>query len=516
VATRTTGADALVRFLPVAALLLLASLAFAHLMSLPVFEDEGSQLRLIWRIVEAGEWWQPLIDGKPLEAWPMIGLLHCRMPLEAIRALHVVVGIAGVLLTYRLGLELGSRSCAFIAAALFSVCPFAVYLQRLALADVLLSTAGVGVLLATLSVIRCTSAGRGAVLAGSLLLAALCKLPVGFIFVLALPLALILMPATMRSDLMRGSRARLIAPQAPVWLLALGVAGIAALRVARGQVPGFGLQDLFGIGAGRYQDIAAIIGIARPGLLTELAAQLSWPVVVLGILGVAAALVSPDWRARWLAATGLLPMLTIGLAAHFWYPRYLLFTLPPLTVAGVYGWHGVLPRFQAFARPIGAALIALCAALMGRQAALLITDPAAAHWSPVDRFQYVEGWGSGYGYPEAAEYLMRAAAARRVYALDGHSAYQLRAYLPADWGERVATIFYGRDGRPLTSAEARVDELRRDAPVWILIAPQLLHQYLDSSFGTGNAARIRVTQVAVFDKPGTRAQLAIYDAAWRE
>lgn len=506
------------RFLPVAALLLLASLAFAHLMSLPVFEDEGSQLRLIWRIVEAGEWWQPLIDGKPLEAWPMIGLLHLGMPpLEAIRALHVVVGIVGVLLTYRLGLELGSRSCALIAALLFGLCPFAVYLQRLALADVLLSTAGVGVLLATLSVIRCNSAWRGAALAASLVLAAMCKLPVGFIFVLVLPLALALMPPTMRSELTRPSLAKLMASQAPVWLLALAVAGIAALRFERGQLPGFGLQDLFGIGAGRYQDIAAVIGIARPGLLTELAAQLSWPVVVLGILGVGAAVLSPDWRVRWLAAAGLVPMLLIGLAAHFWYPRYLLFTLPPLTVAGVYGWHSVLPRFARFARPIGVALIALCAALMGRQAALLITDPAAAHWSPVDRFQYVEGWGSGYGYPEAAEYLLRAStAARRVYALDGHSAYQLRSYLPAEWSERVATIFYGRDGSPLTSAQARFDELRRDAPVWIIISPQLLHQYMDSSFGSGNAARIRVTQVAVFDKPGTRAQLAIYDAASRE
>src|SRR5580692_2590335 len=58
--------------LPVAALLLLGSFAFVHLTALPPYEDEGSQLRWIWRIIDAGEWLQPLGDGKPLEAWPMV------------------------------------------------------------------------------------------------------------------------------------------------------------------------------------------------------------------------------------------------------------------------------------------------------------------------------------------------------------------------------------------------------------------------------------------------------------
>jgi hypothetical protein len=58
--------------LPIAALLLLGSLAFVRLMALPAFEDEGSQLRWVWRIIEAGEWLQPLGDGKPLEAWPLV------------------------------------------------------------------------------------------------------------------------------------------------------------------------------------------------------------------------------------------------------------------------------------------------------------------------------------------------------------------------------------------------------------------------------------------------------------
>jgi hypothetical protein len=219
---------------------------------------------------------------------------------------------------------------------------------------------------------------------------------------------------------------------------------------------------------------------------------------------------------RWLAAVGLVPMLLIGLAAHFWYPRYLLFTLPPLIIAGVYGWHGLLQRLTRFEQPVAFALIAVCAGCMGRQSALLIADPAAAHWSPVDRFQYVEGWGSGYGYEAAARYLVSAAdLPRMVYALDGHSAYQLRTYLPAAWASRVGTIFYRRDGTPLASAQARFEELLSDAPVWIIVSPQLLPQYLNSSFGSTNAARIRLRELSMFDKPGSRAQLAIYDVARR-
>src|SRR5579859_3512754 len=87
----------------VAGLLLLGSLAAVRLTALPVFEDEGSQLHLIWRIVQAGEWLQPLGDGKPLEAWLMVPLVGLGPePIALIRGLHVLSGMLGAVLTYRL------------------------------------------------------------------------------------------------------------------------------------------------------------------------------------------------------------------------------------------------------------------------------------------------------------------------------------------------------------------------------------------------------------------------------
>src|SRR5579862_627730 len=100
---------------PIVALLLLGSLAFVHLTALPIFADEGGQLRWIWRIVEAGEWLQPLGDGKPLEAWPMVPLVQLGLhPLVAMRALHVIAGMIGTVLTYRLALVLSDIETAFV------------------------------------------------------------------------------------------------------------------------------------------------------------------------------------------------------------------------------------------------------------------------------------------------------------------------------------------------------------------------------------------------------------------
>lgn len=56
-----------------------------------------------------------------------------------------------------------------------------------------------------------------------------------------------------------------------------------------------------------------------------------------------------------------------------------------------------------------AAIRWLTAGLLAQQSARLILDPVAASWSPLDRFQYFDGWGSGYGYPQAAKFMLRAA-----------------------------------------------------------------------------------------------------------
>jgi hypothetical protein len=499
-------------------LLLLGSLAFVHLTAIPMFEDEGSQLRWVFRAIEAQEWLAPLGDGKPLEAWPMVPLVWLGLPpLAAIRAVHVLTGMLGSLLTYCLALRISNRLTALLSGVLFAICPFVIYLQRFALSDMLLCTAGAWVLVSTVALLQSPSWQRTTALAVSLLAAALCKMPVGFVFLLATPLALLIMPASERRRLLSGfASARVLAAHLPTILLAAAVAVVATLRMQHGRTPGFGLQDLAGIGLGYYKGIGAGAGIVRPNLLEELSAQLSLPVVIVGMLGLVAAALLGDWRQRWLTAAGILPMLAIGFGAQFWFSRYLLFTLPPLIVATVEGWRGLLTRTPSLQRPAGIGLLLTCTALMVRQSALLILEPLAASWSPVDRSQYFEGWGSGYGFPEAARLIRDSAAApRTIFSLDGHSAYQLRNYLPAAWALRIQPIFYGPDGHPLLSQNARFNNLVSHEPAWIIIPVQLLDGYLQSTFGRENTAQIELLKVATFDKPGSRTQLAIYLARSR-
>lgn len=496
-------------------MLLLGSAAFVHLGALPAFEDEGSQLGWVWRAIGAGEWLLPLGDGKPLEAWPMVPLVRAGFvpPLVVTRTLHVLAGMIAAVLTWRLALELLERAPAFASGALLAICPFAVYLQRLALSDMFLCAAGVWVLINSLKLTQSPTWSRAAALGVSLVLAALCKMPVGFVFLTSTPLALLLMPAPERRRLLHPpALAKLLAAHAPVAVLVLVVVVVAVIRWRHGQSPGFGLRDLTGIGLGYYQDIGAGAGVSRPNLVGELTTQLSWPVAVLAFIGVSAAALLGDWRRRWLIAAGLLPMLGIGLLVHFWYSRYLLFTLPPLVIAAVSGWRSLAFRAGRLRGPIEAVVLLVCVGLMGWQSARLILDPATARWSPLDRFQYFEGWSSGYGYPEAAKFILEATdAPGMIYSLDGHSAYQVRNYLPPSWNSRIAPVYYGDNGQFLRGEPARLQNLLEHTPTWIVIPVQLLDGYLDSTFGRPDLnSLIELQRIATFDKPGARVQLAIY------
>ena len=503
---------------PAAALLLLGSFAFLHLTALPPYEDEGSQLRWIWRIIEAGEWLLPLGDGKPLEAWPMVPLVRLGFhPLTAVRALHVLAGMIGAVLTYGLALQLTSRGTAFVSGVLFAICPLVVNLQRFADTDMFMCTAGVWVLLCVIQFIQSPTGWHAIEFASALVLAAFCKFPVGFVFLLAMPLALLLMPHQERRSLLRPPVVtKLLAAHVPIALLALAVIVVVIIQAHRGRSLGFGVQDLLGVGGGRYQGIAEVTGIPRSKLADELTVQLSLPVMVIGLIGLAAGALCGDWRQRWLIAVGAVPMLCIGFLAAFWYPRYLLFTFPPLIVAAVTGWRSLALRIGGFRQPIQLVVLSVCVGFMGYQSALIIFNPAAARWSAIDRFQYFEGWSSGYGYPEAAKFLLEAPDAPSViYSLDGHSAYQLLTYLPAAWKSRVSPIFYGQDGKALNSEDARLANLFSRTPGWIIISEQILQWYLDSSFGRANLDQINLRQIASFDKPGSHSRLAIYAVSRR-
>ena len=260
------------------------------------------------------------------------------------RSLHVLAGAIGAVL----GVPHRAAACLHgprhSGSAIFvRDLSLVVYLQRFATtSDHSVCLAALTVYLGTLRFTEQPAWRPTIALGAGLLLGALAKLPVGFELTIAAPVALLLMPAASRRALL-DSRARLLllVAHVPVVLLAVLILAIALLRVQRGQSPGFGLSDFLGLGLGQYRGIGATMGAAPITLLGELTAQLSRPVMVIGAVGVAVAVIVGDWRSRWLAALAAVPLLAIGTLASFWFSRYLLFTLPPLIVLAVAGWNAL-------------------------------------------------------------------------------------------------------------------------------------------------------------------------------
>jgi hypothetical protein len=508
--------DALSRkdLLPITILLLVGSAAFVRLLALPPFEDEGTELRWIWRAIEAGDWLQPLADGKPLQVWPMALFVWLGLPpLGVMRAVNVLVGMIGSVLLYRLALcTTENRATAFVSGALFAICPFVIYLQRLAVAETFLCVAGIWALINVIEFLAEPTRTRGWLLAASLVLAAFCKFPVGFVFVLALPAALLSMPAETRAALLeKSTRTQMLIALTPVLTLAIAVIGIVLVQLYLGRAPGFGMTIFLGMGFGQFTNIAKWFSVPGVYLMTELAAQLSWAVLIIAAIGITASAVLGDWRQRWLIAMGLFPMLCIGGFADFWFSRYLLFTLPPLIVAAVSGWRALATRLQRFTTAIEVSVFAICAAFMGKQAALLIADPISAHWSKIDRIQYFEGSGSGYGYSDAAQFILAASnAPATIFSIDGHSAYQLKTFLPREWKDRVRPAFYAADGAVLRTPEQRLNNVIEASPTWVLVPEELLKSHLDSTFASRQAL-LQFRVIRAFERPGTRSKLALYE-----
>jgi hypothetical protein len=148
---------------------------------------------------------------------------------------------------------------------------------------------------------------------------------------------------------------------------------------------------------------------------------------------------------------------------------------------------------------------------MGKQSTHLILDPISAQWSKIDRVQYFEGSGSGYGYSGAAQFILAASKAPPViFSMDSHGAYQLKTFLPREWKDRVRPVFYAADGAMLRTPEQRLNNVIEASPTWALVSEELLGRYLDSTFGSGQAL-LKFRLIRRFERPGTRSKLALYE-----
>jgi hypothetical protein len=395
-----------------------------HLTLLPMFIDEAIYLHWARRLATEGRLWRPLADGKSLQVvFLSVVIPWVRDPLFCGRALSVVVGAFGMLSAWAIGRRLHDARSGVFAAALYLACPFALLHDRMVLADVFLSTAAALALLAGITVAQAPSRRMGVLLGFAMAACALSKIP-GLLAWAGPALAVVLLPRR------PGSVRALV--------LAYFVAtAIAVIPVAYFFQHSAQVQEQAALGEdeeARPAQAAANIATVAGWLWTY------WTpgVFAVALVSLARALWRRDGAGMLLGGAALVPIVAFAVLSRAWFPRYVFFsTIPVLVLVGI-AFSRFAGQVRGFARSHGAwmgvaatGLVAL--AVLGPAVDFdrrLLTDPASAPFPDVDRFQYVEGWPSGYGRAQTASRLRDEAARSRAGILVGVGGAQKHGWRP--------------------------------------------------------------------------------------
>jgi hypothetical protein len=450
-----------------------------------MFFDEA--IHILW-----GNQWEShglsraMADGKLLEV--IVGGVALRVlpahPLWAVRMGTVLVGLVTLWAAFWLGRRLGGPPGGLISASIVVACPFFLFHDRMGLADPFVSAFASVALVATIRLCDGASLGRGVVLGLALAAAGASKV-----------LGLMAFAASLAGVLLLAPR------QARAWrglALAWGIGAVLLWVPTRA----------FLRSGGQVGEKAALGVDDRWGLVLQNLASLSeWLWVYWTPPLLAAGLLVTLWAlARWRGEGWLLvfawafPLTVFVVGARLWYPRYILFATVPL-VALVGGGVGELWSHARGGATRGAALV-LCAVLLVPSLVFdwrLLADPSSARLPGVDRWQYVEGWPSGYGWAGAHDFLVDAlgsqAGPHRIATERYH--WTLEASFVDRPDVRVKAFDVGHPAELARAAEAGYR--------WLVVSRPV---------GPERPPGLELTHVAGFTKPGREGTVNVYRMGW--
>jgi hypothetical protein len=415
----------------------LALLALVYLLTrlvnltlLPLFVDEAIHLHWARRLAHEGWLLRILLDGKLLQVLAMApSVSGASDPVWWGRVTSVAAGGLGLWVSFRLGARFSS-AVGLVAAALYVLCPFTLFHDRMALADGFLAVFAGVALYESVILHGDPSRGRSVRLGLAMSAAVLSKVP-GLVTLAFPPLSRLALGRAGASWGRRVAASYLIALALivfPVWYFFAHTDQLAwKAKVS---------------GPGRLVTIQYNAGLALEWLLSYWTA----PVLLGGTAMMVYALLARRRLELLLAGAAALPVLAFVVVGYHLFPRYILLaTIPFLVLAAralcafdehVLGRLSVPPGGRFVLRLLLAGVVAWPAVAHDR---LLLVDPTTAPLHRVDRFQYIDGWPSGYAWAEAAEYV-RGVAARSsggvrllVDRSDRRTAIRvLRAYLMND------------------------------------------------------------------------------------
>lgn len=394
-----------------------------NLTLLPVFTDEATYIQFAQAIGQ--DLFAPLRIGvsKFTHTWLAAAFLVLPGdPLRSTRWTSVFAGGLSLLGIYFIGRQIYSRRVGIIAALLYLISPFALFHDRMLLADVTLNTFGVYTLLFSLLLIKrdCLADVLGTGL--SMGLGMLSKLP--GVFFLSIPLITsLLIPKAHKGNLAE----KLLLSYLLMLLILLPV----VLHPLRERA----LGEIYWktVATSERLTVSAWIKLTEKNAITalnDLKPYLTSPILLICVISLAIAVYRRDNRGLLLSMLCFMPFLGLVGSSKGWLPpRYFLFVVSPLLVLAAWGIveiaDGVVSlidkRSNLSPHALGVAqnvflagfLIAFSTPSIGFDRAIL-SDPTQAPLPGIDRVQYIEGWPAGYGIPEVVTILREQANDKKV------------------------------------------------------------------------------------------------------
>lgn len=418
-------------FLLVIAIVVFAFTRLYHFTILPIFNDEAFYLH--WASIihsEPRALWLPLVDGKtPLFYW-LTALVISRFndPLVGGRLISVLSGFISLLLLYRSGKVLGTPLGGALSGWLYVLLPYAFFNDRLATVDSFHTMFVLMVLHATL-LFSYEGENKHALYLGLALSGAfLAKTPA----LLFLPLPLITV-----IGLRKNAFSKRVAWELVISYFMLVFAIVIYLTR---NVPMIGEDGSRIFHRGRFflsfNQILTFPLSAWVNNLKDLLAYIKFyytiPLLLWLVLVVTIAIIKKDRLTLILTLWSLMPVAILVLVTKETFSRYYLAPLAPSLLAVGYSTATLtksgsnnLKRLLWLLPVVAIFLMESVRFIFG-----FVTNPTTASLVARDRWQYIEGYPSGYGLNEVIDYL-------RERAESGH---QLVVFTTMNWGNPADAV----------------------------------------------------------------------------
>jgi len=405
------------KFAIILLLIIIFLLFFFRLFNLtifPIFADEAIYIR--WSQIMRAEQtlrFLPLSDGKqPLFMWlvmPFLSLI--KDPLIAGRIVSVFSGfftlIGIVMVSWFL---FKNKWICLISGFFYAIIPFAVFFDRLALVDSLLTTTGIWFFGLAVLLVKHERFDL-AIIAGLVLGSGLITKSPALFYALMLPSTILLID--FRKNITK-NRFKLIIKRIGLWVIVYGFA-FAVYNILR-LGPNFhlinerSLDYVFSLNEIIKHPLDPFLP-HLPQVWSWFVSYINWPVITLFIIGLFWGLGEKRKEILLLAIWFFLPLISEMVTAKVFTARYLFFIIPYGLIVSAYGFFN-LHKFlftQINKKIIKYAILAISVGLVSLSSisfnALLLTNPQLVSLSTDERSGYLEAWTSGYGINEVRDYL---------------------------------------------------------------------------------------------------------------